>query len=129
MLEIDLRTALLSVEPIAAIVGERIFGLVRPPGEDIPALMIQRTATVRQSLICGASRLVSADFQVDSYAMTGQDAWDLAAAVRAVLKDFKGAMGGTDINHVFLENEFPLVDPDPGVIRVTQLYNFWYYEE
>ena len=38
-------------------------------------------------------------------------------------------MGATFIDHCTLENEFPLVDPDPGIIRVTQLYNIWYVED
>jgi Protein of unknown function (DUF3168) len=129
VLESDLRTFLLTVETIVAIVVDRIFGLLRTPGSDIPALMIQRTSSTRQPLYCGTSALVSADFQLDIYAMSGQDAWALAGAVREALLDFQGSMGATRINRVFLDNEFPVVDSDPGIIRVTQLYTFWYYQE
>jgi hypothetical protein len=38
-------------------------------------------------------------------------------------------MGETFVDKVFLINEFPMVDPDPGILRVVQTYNFWYLED
>lgn len=127
--EAALQTFLLGSEPVTEIVRNRIFGLVREPSSELPALLAQRISTVRQPTFCRTSKLVSADFQLDAYAMTGQDAWGLAAAVRSLMIDFEGMMGDIFVNKILLTNEFPTVDGDPGVIRVTQLYNIWYVED
>jgi hypothetical protein len=127
--ETDFRTWLLAETTITALVGGRIFGLVREPQAALPAINIQRIVTRRQELFCGVDPLVSADLQVDSYAIDGDGAWTLAETLRTVLKNFSGPMGATQVDKVFLINEFPLVDPDPGIIRVVQTYNFWYVED
>jgi hypothetical protein len=128
-LETDFRTWLIAEPTVAALVGGRIFGLVREPQAALPAINIQRIVTVRQELFCGVAPLVSTDLQVDSYAIDGDGAWTLAAVLRLALKNFSGPMGATQVDKVFLVNEFPLVDPDPGIIRVVQTYNFWYVED
>jgi hypothetical protein len=129
--EAELRSYLLTLSPITDLVARRIYGMLREPNSELPALIIQRTHTLRQRTFCGPGhtiKLVSADFQLDSYALTGQDAWQLASALRDALIDFQGMMGATFVNAITLSNEFPLVDPEPGDIRVTQLFNFWYVE-
>jgi hypothetical protein len=127
--ETDIVSWLATIDPITALVSDRIYGLYREPSSALPQLMIQRIATLRQPLFCRTCKLVSAEFQLDSYALTGQDAWNLAKAVRRALVDFGGQMGATLVDKVFLTNEFALVDPDPGDIRVTQLYTIWYQED
>jgi hypothetical protein len=137
ILEQGLRAFLADAPTISALVIDRIYGLVReqgndqtlPPDAQLPAVLIQRTTTQRQQLFCGTSPFVSADVQVDSYAITGDDAWGLAKALRTLLVDFTGNMGETWVDTVHLTNEFPLSDPDPGIIRITQLYNIWYLED
>ena len=94
--EAELRSYLLTIPAITALVNDRVFGLLREPAADLPAVLVQRA---------------------------------LAAVLRALLIDFTGTMGGAYVDRVLLTNEFPLNDPDPGVIRVTQLYNFWYVED
>jgi hypothetical protein len=127
--EADIISFLKSVEPIAELVKTRIYGLYREPNAELPQLLVQRTSSTRQPLYCRTSRLISAEFQLDSYGLNGQDAWGLAAAVRTALEDFGGMMGASEVQRVFLTNEFPLVEPEPGDIRVTQLYNIWYVED
>jgi hypothetical protein len=128
-LETDFRTWLLDEPTVAALVAGRIFGLVREPQALLPAINIQRIFTRRGQTFCGVVPLVSADLQVDSFAIDGDGAWALAATLRLALKNFSGPMGATQVDKVFLVNEFPLVDPDPGIIRVVQTYNFWYVED
>jgi hypothetical protein len=91
--------------------------------------MLQRATSARQVLFCGTDKLVDAQMQVDSFAISGEDAWGLARALRLLLVDFSGMMAATFVDHCTLANEFPLIDPDPGIIRVTQLYNIWYVED
>jgi hypothetical protein len=132
IVEIGLRQFLATIDLVTAIVGANIYGLIReraPVETQLPAIMIQRTTTAREVLFCGTDDLVSIDLQVDSYAMTGDSAWGLARALRKSLIDFTGTMGDVYVDAVHLTNEFPMTDPDPGIIRIVQLYNFWYLED
>jgi Protein of unknown function (DUF3168) len=137
ILETGLRAYLVGLDAITALVAERIYGMVREQGNDqtlpvgaqLPAVLIMRDNSIRQQLFCGTSPLVQTDVQVDSFAMTGDDAWGLAKALRAALVDFNGLMGLTWVDTVHLNNEFPITDPDPGIIRVKQIYTMFYLEE
>jgi hypothetical protein len=129
LLEQDLRDHIAAMDTIAAIAGGNVFGMVRGRATALPQVLITRTQTTRQVKFCGTSKLVNCDMQIDSFGLKGQDAWGLATALRQGLLDFQGMMGETSINHIFLTNEFPLTDPEPGVIRVTQLYTIWYLED
>jgi hypothetical protein len=128
-IEAGLRSFLLAAPALAALVGPRVYGLLRPQTSDLPAAMIQRITTARQVLFCGTDKLVEVSLQVDAFAMTGDVAWGVADALRALLVDFTGMMGAVYVDQCTLENEFPLVDPEPGIIRVTQLYHLWYVED
>ena len=127
--ESELKAYLLTIPALTNLVGSRIYGILRQQSQDLPAILIQRVQTTRQPKFCATDKLVSSDIQIDAYAMTGDSGWALAAALRATLMDFTGTMGAAYVDKVMLTNEFPLNDPDPGVIRITQLYNFWYVED
>jgi hypothetical protein len=129
MIEESMRNFLLAAPTLKALVADRIYGLRRPVDAALPDVMLQRSMTYRQVLFCGTSDLVNAQMQVDSYAMSGETVWAVAIALRKVLTDFSGTMDQTVVNQCHLANEFPLIDPDPGIIRVTQLYNIWYVED
>jgi hypothetical protein len=126
MLEVGLRQYLLdSLPPKYA----RVSGLVREQQSQLPEVLLTRTSTTPELGLCGTFDFRSCEMQIDTYAMTGEDAWSLAKSLRALLTDFSGSMGDTEIRRVLLVNEFPLTDPEPGVIRVVQLYTFWYLED
>jgi len=131
MMETDLRDYLRGIPAITDLVSQRVYGMVREQGlkTQLPAVRIQRIHTNFYPTFCGTTELVDADLQVDSYGIDGDSAWALAKALKATLRDFSGNMEATSVDKVFLNNEFPLTDPDPGIIRVTQLYTFWYREE
>jgi hypothetical protein len=128
-LETGLRTFLLDAPAIQAQVAQRIYGVIREPNSPLPSVNIQRSHTARQELFCGVSPLVSADLTIDSYGIDGDQAWALAEALKLLFRNFSGEVGDTVVKKVFLTNEFPLTDPDPGVFRIVQLYNFWYLED
>lgn len=128
-LETDLRTFLITAPTIEALVAQRVYGLLREPQAPLPAVMLQRIHTWRGYSFCGVTPLADATMQIDSYAIDGDGAWTLARALRLALKNFNGNMGDTFVDAVFLINEFPMTDPDPGIMRVVQTYNFWYVED
>lgn len=128
-LEEGLRTYLLGVLPAKYIGADRVAGIVRGQGDDLPEVLITRTSTNPQVGLCGTFNLRDCDIQIDAYAMTGDDCLGLAKCLRHALIDFSGSMGETVVKRVLLTNEFPLSDPEPGVIRMVQLYNIWYLED
>jgi uncharacterized protein DUF3168 len=127
--EAEFRSFLLAQPAIADLVAARIFGGVREPGSKLPSVVIQRASSTRASTFCGTEPLVDAHIRVDSYGINGDGAWALAKSLRETLVDFGGAMGAAAVEKVFLANEFLLTDPDPGIIRVVQIYNVWYLED
>jgi hypothetical protein len=129
-LESDLRDYLVAAPSISTLVGARVYGMLREPAAALPAIMIQRVHSARQELFSGVAPLVDASMQIDSFAINGDAVWTLARALRLLFKNLtKVTMGTTLVDRMFLTNEFPMVDPDPGVIRVVQLYNVWYLED
>lgn len=112
----------------------RVYPLVIPQKvprgrAQVPAVVYTYVASAWQGTYCGVSRLVSADVRLDCYARTYHEARDLAAAVRSLLHDFAGSMGGTvDVRTAILTTEFDVQDFEPGLFRVSQSWTFWYTE-
>lgn len=121
---------LLSVPEITAIVRDQIYGIVRPQGlRPLPEILVSRSQTSAIETFCGVASLKSSEFQVDCYGAGLAEAATLADALRKALKNFSGTMGDIVVQKVFLTNQFSAYDPDPGTIRVTQTYNFWFLED
>ena len=131
MIETDLHDFLLNVAPLTALVGQRVYSLVREQGmpDQLPSVRVQRRLTTRFRTFCGTDPLIAAQIQIDSFGIDQDSAGAVAKALRKALVDFKGQMGATPVDDVSLDNEFPLTDPDPGVIHVAQIYNFWFEED
>lgn len=130
MLEEGIVEYLSTVDTVTALVGQQIYGIRRPQGiRPLPEVLIFRAVTERQELFCGTNPLVMASMQIDSYADSATVAGTLARALRQTLRRFTGNMGGVYVDDVFLTNEFAVDDPEPGDIRMVQLYNFWYRED
>ena len=89
MLEVDLRSYLLAQSSLQTFVVDRIYGLTRPQAAALPAIMLQRSTSARQVLLCGTDKLVDTQMQVDCFAISGEDAWNLARAIRQLLVDLR----------------------------------------
>ena len=131
MIETDLRNFLLAQAPLTALVGQRVYGLVREQGtpDQLPSVRVQRRLTNRFRTFCGTDPLVDAQIQIDAFGIDMDSAGAVARVMRKALVDFSGQMGASRVDDVSLDNEFPLTDPDPGVIHVAQIYNFWFEED
>lgn len=112
----------------------RVFPQVIPqkvPGGawQVPAVTYERRAVARSVTYCGTIGLVRTTMSLDCYALTYDDAHELASAVRSALIDYKGTLGGiVDVRHASLETEFDVQDFEPGLYRVSQSWNFWHVE-
>jgi hypothetical protein len=136
-LHVGLRNELIAATTTAAYlagVPDRVYPLVIPqkvPGgaAQVPCVVYAYQSIDRQTTYCGVSGLARATMMLDCYATTYDEARDLAAAVFAVLTDFRGMLGGvTAVRTATLETELDLEDPEPGLYRVMQTWTIWYEE-
>lgn len=118
-----------NTSPISA----RVYPLMIPEhvyaeATKLPCIVYTKTGVDRQQTLNGTDSVVRAAFQIDSYARTHSGAISLAAEVRDALLDYAGTVAGVEIKHAALETEFSLIDPEPGLFRVTQSWSIWHVE-
>lgn len=140
MLGAGLKQELLNNTATAALISgpapviARVFPLIMPQKKrdgppQYPAVVYTLTGTQRQKLYCRTDGTYRQTLELDHYALDYDQAHELADAVRAVLLDFRGALGGiVAVKDVALETEIDLQDPEPGVFRVNQVWSIWLAE-
>ncbi len=140
MIDVSIFTLLKDSAGVAAIVSEnssparfRIYPLVIPQQEQgdatyMPCVVYQKVGLTRGVTNEVSDAMVEATYQVDSYATQYLDAQTLADAARVALLDVTGTYGGHYIRRIFLQNEFAIEDPDPGLFRISQTYTVWFTE-
>lgn len=122
--------ALLSIDTgLASQVGARIYpDMVPAPGE-MPAIVHQRMgADPRGASYCGAIALVLAHYQIAVYALSRAETKVIGDIVRDLLINFRGDMGGVTVKDAMLASDYDSVDPEPGLLCRTQLWDVWYME-
>lgn len=124
-----------AVAGVTALVGTRIYPSRLPQGPTYPAIRYQVIDAPRTHLMTRDPGEVHARVQVDSYSKTYAQAQAVAAQVRLALSRWEGTAGGVTVEHVFLDDERDLDEPQPlhdgetGIYRVMQDYIAHYFEE
>lgn len=128
---------------IVALIGEtnrvRFFKLKVEQGSKYPAMVQQRSGADRQYRACRIDGAVGVSMQIDHYAKTWKQMAELARTFRESLDPrtvaFPILMGpgdspptGVRVKAAMIDNEFDLDDPEPGLLRRTQLWTFWIVE-
>lgn len=132
-LEEELATAALTAALLAG-TPNRIYPLVIPQkvprgAAQTPCVVYETSNVERQTTYCGVSGLVRTTMRLDCYAEDYNTSKQVAQAVRLVLSDFRGMLGGTvDVRHAALETEFDVQDFEPGLYRVSQTWAIWHVE-
>ena len=103
-----------SPNPVAALVGSRVWPDALPQAPVLPAIRYQRISTGTSPYRTLEDHDVSPRMQVDCYAASRLAAIELAQAVRQVVRDFRGTIGGLRIDNISKEDERG--DTEPGVI-------------
>lgn len=115
----------------------RFFKLKAPQGSKTPACVMKRAGRAGQALPCGPDGAVRYQLQVDHYAKTWPEMAGLAKAFKRALEavQYPAAFGSGDspgaqlrIKSATLNNEFDSDDPEPGICRRTQFWEFWVFE-
>jgi hypothetical protein len=107
----------------------RIYPQVLPQDPTYPAATYQIIGRARQSMFSGTNDLVRSSVNVDVYGTTSEDVETGTDAIKAALLDFRGAMGGTQVNRVSLDNEIDLTDVEPGLFRNSMSFSIWHDED
>ena len=103
---------------VQAIVGSRIYAMLRPQADPLPALVYQRVSTVPVVSLQGDSSLDQVRLQVSCYASTLLQAKQLAAATRRAIN---GASGLKSITVMEIDDQ----DPETKHFRVVVDFNIW----
>lgn len=133
-LETDLRAAVLADAAVSARIDERMYPAAAPQGVTYPFLTYQTISAVRFYHLGGKSNLASPRVQIDAWALTALEAWQLAAEVRAVLEVFRGLLNGTTyVQRIMLDNEQDMppesgIQPDERIYRRSQDYLVFFRE-
>lgn len=115
-------------------VPDRVYPLVIPQKKaggaaQTPCVVYRQDDVETDLTYCGVSGLTLTTMELNSYATSYDEAKQLAKAVRAVLSDYKGLLGGiVGVRAAKLETELDLDDPEPGLYRVMQTWQIWHEE-
>jgi F420-dependent methylenetetrahydromethanopterin dehydrogenase len=131
MIEQAVPALLLAATGVTSVVGNRIDPLVIPqadPGKkpQMPRLVYQVITRERSKDRCGTVDLVRTSMQIDAYGKTYAQAKAAAAACVAALLDYRGTVSGVTIKDVALSAEIDLMDPEPGLFRVSNTFEIWH---
>lgn len=136
MIEESLVELLLADDAIKAIVGgpqDRVWPQAIPQNsqgdpEKVPCVVHRRVSDTQGETFCETEDLVAGVFQLDSYSRSYEQVRVLARLVKDRLKVSSGLVGGVRIHKIFVGPSFDLLDPDPGLYRVSSTFTVWYKE-
>lgn len=132
MIELSLYTYITSQPTITAIVPVADIHAEHFPEKDpeeeqtYPVLTFQRISTTREYGIDGAAGLATVRMQIDSWSDNGNEAVQLAEAVRLTLDGYKGTLGTHEVAFIQLVGEQSLNEKpaagDNWIYRRSQDY-------
>lgn len=117
---------------VQSTVASRVYPDKLPQNPTLPAIVFQRVGGARARGYCGTDRLVSGSYQFDVYGRSRSEARQIAQAVMAEspegMLDYSGLMGNVRVKDCALTSDFDSIDPEPGLLKRTQLWDVWYVE-
>jgi len=105
-----------SPNPVAALVGDRVYPLVLPQPPTLPAIRYQRISTPRAQYrtLDGLANYASPRIQIDCWDTTPDGVLAVARAVYELLDGFHGTVDGLRIDAISTEDEATDLEPDVG---------------
>lgn len=115
---------------VSGIIGSRVFPEVVPQGQDGAAIVYRRVSTDRESILSGYRDVIVAVLRLDCWAESFSGCWTLANAVRSLLNQLTGDLGGFTVQRIHLqaESNLSVFQGDRRDYRVSQDYVIWYVE-
>lgn len=106
--------ALVADATVGSVAGDRIYHMQAPQEATTPYVTYQRVGTGRSTILDGVDTLTDVRVQVNCWADSTADVKALADAVRGVLDDVKGDLGGlsprVQVQFGRFESEYDLID-------------------
>lgn len=103
---------------VAAAIGTRMYPLIIPQGEALPAIAYQRISARRIGAQDGPTGLARARIQLRIVGSSYATAKSTATAVRELLDGYKGVAGGVTIESCWLDNDD---DAEDGTVTTNRL--------
>lgn len=134
MIKAALYNYLIGDSGVSALIADRVYPLLIPQqawsGSSVqPCAVYQRTSVQRDVRHCGTSGLALSTMQIDAYATDYEAADAVARVIKDALINYYGPMGDVDIKSITLAAEFDLLDPEPGLFRVSLSFFIWHTGE
>src|SRR6267154_5996077 len=91
---------------VSALVASRVFYILAPKGAVVPYIVISRVTSSEGYDMGGTTGKREALFQFDCYAADFYSSRAISAAVRQVLKHYRGTLGdSTPVSAVFIDKD------------------------
>jgi hypothetical protein len=114
--EAKLYTLLYSDSGVSSLVSSRIYPCVAPQDAPLPYIVYQRVTSGRVYDLDGYAHLENVRMQIDCYAETSVEAWNIADAVADAMRGSGSfSVGGDD----------PMEMSEDGAFRVSCDYSIW----
>lgn len=126
MIEAGLTEHLTNDADLNALIAGRVYGLMAPQNTATPFVILTKITDIIDGTLCAQDPMVESVFQFDSYAPSYLLSLQVAAALRDALIDFRGPMGGTHVGSIRQQGEIQLLDPEPGLFRVSTTMLIWH---
>jgi hypothetical protein len=130
VIEVGLRTLLITDAQIAAILGTRVYPLILPQGPTLPAATYFKVSGEDQISNSGSQDYGWARYQIDAWATTFTAAQTLADLIRSRLHGFNGAVtSGSDswsFQGIFAMTVRDFYESDPKQYRVSRDFMVWF---
>jgi hypothetical protein len=110
LIEAEIASFLIGNAQVTALVGTHIYPNKAPVEEAYPCVTYFRVSGFRIRDMSGASGLTHARIQINSWSFDYAVAKAIADRIRRELDNFRGTMGATAIDAIFLMEEADLVD-------------------
>lgn len=105
-----------SPNPVAALVGTRVYALQLPQNPTFPAMVYTRISTPRSQYrtLDGRANYASPRFQLDCWATDFGVVMELGQAVYGLLEGYAGISAGLSVDYISTDDEAAEVEVDAG---------------
>jgi hypothetical protein len=124
--ESAIRTRLLETDVGPLVGGSRIYPLLRPQGSPLPAITYQRIGEFRRDTLTQSDALTMARIQLDAWAGSYADVFELALKSQRALKHYQL---GPELEAIWFETQEQLYEDETTTYRVRMDFDVWTREE
>jgi len=117
------RTLLVADSAVLALVGQRITPLVLPQTEVLPAVTYQEISTAPYNQLGGRSKASQVRLQVNVFAKSYQEAFNISKAILDVLESYSGVSAALQINYISYAGKRDLYEEDSRLYHIASDYS------